>query len=79
MRSSLLFIPGVFFVLFGVLFLLAPSLVRYLLAFFVLFLGGLFLVGAWQLVRLKKRLHTVVRQSQIIVRHEPLDDKVLFH
>lgn len=80
MRSSLLFAPGVFLLLFGVLFLVAPSLVRYLLALFVLFLGGLFLLGAWQLIRLKRKLHTVVRQAQIIVHHQSdTEDKVLFH
>ena len=75
-----MFAPGVFLLLFGVLFLAAPSLVRYLLALFVLFLGGLFLFGAWQIIRLKRRLHTAVRQAQIIVhRGEVVEDTVLFH
>lgn len=84
MRSSplftpVIFAPGVFLLIFGVLFLVAPSLVRYLVALFVLFLGGLFLFGAWQIIRLKRRLHTVVKQAQIIVHQDPIEDKVLFH
>ncbi|MBX7143128.1 MAG: hypothetical protein K1X79_01630 [Oligoflexia bacterium] len=61
-RRFLVFIPGALLCLLGAAVLLAPRLVAFLVALFLVCLGALASFGAYRVLQMKARLEQVMRQ-----------------
>lgn len=92
LQLTMLFIPGVFFVVTGLVAFLAPQLLVAAVAGFFLFVGFCCCFLAWKFVEFKKRFENLVRnfEARVIVQntnpvHYSEDDpememkKVIFH
>ena len=71
-----LFGPALFFLLIGVVTLLAPRLILAVVAAFFLFLGLLFAFVAWKFIQLKKQVHETAQKfgSQIQIQAVQMGD-----
>lgn len=91
-RNSIWVLPGGFFLLLGVVVLLAPKLVLAVIASFCLFVGAVLCYCGWKLMQFKARVEKVVRQFDgkilvqgINVQPNPGEDsppeqkKIVFH
>ena len=90
--GSLLFVPGVFFVLMGIVALLAPRFILALVAGFFLFMGAVLCVVALKVAQLQKRFAKMARdfEGRIVVQGvnvvpptdiqiEPSSKKIVYH
>jgi hypothetical protein len=77
--ERILFIPALFFILLGLLAIVAPRFVLFLVASFFVFIGCLAAFIAWKFIQLRKKFNTVVKDlsGKVVVqaaRHQsPFD------
>ena len=57
------FAPGVFFILLGLLAVLAPRLILFIVASFFLFVGACFCLIAWKVIQLKRKMAEVLSKN----------------
>ncbi len=70
-NMSALFVPAAFFVILGLLTVLAPRFIIAMIASFFLFLGLLCAVVAWKFMQMRKKVEATLKnfQSKVIVQN----------